>query len=53
MKIVPYMLGRLGPEVKKVSEIGGEMTVQIPNKYSSKFKDFFEEFDQDLQRLGI
>ena len=52
-KIVPYMLGRLGPDIHKVSEIAGEMTVQIPNKYSAKFKDFFEDFDNDLTNLGI
>ena len=44
-KIVPFMLERLGPDIQKVSEIAGEMTVQIPNTYSSKFKDFFEDFD--------
>ena len=52
-KIEPFMLERLGPDVQKVSEIAGEMTVQIPNAYSSKFKDFFEDFDNQLTDLGI
>ena len=47
------MLERLGPDIQKVSEIAGEMTVQIPNSYSSKFKDFFEDFDNQLEDLGI
>ena len=53
MKILPYMLSRLGPDVQKVSEIGGEMTIQIPSKYSSEFKDFFADFDNDLDKLDI
>ena len=44
-KIEPFMLEHLGPNVQIVSEIAGEMTVQIPNEYASKFKDFFEDFD--------
>ena len=47
-KILPYMLTRLGPDVQKVSEIAGEMTIQIPSKYSPHFKDFFADFDNDL-----
>ena len=45
-KIEPFMLEHLGPNVQIVSEIAGEMTVQIPNEYASKFKDFFEDFDE-------
>ena len=44
-KIEPFMLEHLGPNVQIVSEIAGEMTVQIPNEYAPKFKDFFEDFD--------
>ena len=29
------------------------MTVQIPSKYSSSFKDFFADFDNDLEELDI
>ena len=52
-KVVPYLVSKLGPEVLKVSEIAGEMTIQIPNKYSVYFKDFFTEFDADLESLDI
>ena len=53
LKIIPYLISRLGPDVHKVSEIAGEMTIQIPNKYSSNFKDFFSDFDNDLDKLDI
>lgn len=52
-KVLPYLISKLGPEVTKVSEIAAEMTIQIPNKYSSHFKNFFTEFDQDLDKLDI
>ena len=52
-KILAYMMARLGPDVHKVSEIAAEMTIQIPSKYCSKFKDFFEDFDNDLEKLDI
>ena len=52
-KIIPYLAERLGPEVMKLTEIRGEMTVQIPREYTFKFKDFFSEFDNDLAALDI
>lgn len=36
-----------------MSEVSSELTFQIPLKLSSKFKDFFERFDVDLDDLGI
>ena len=52
-KILPYMINKLGSDVQKVSEIAGEMTIQIPSTYSSEFKDFFADFDNDLEKLDI
>ena len=42
----PFLKDRLGDEVRKLSEIGKEITFQIPQEVSCKFKEFFEEFDQ-------
>ena len=52
-KIVPYMQDKLGPQVLKLTEIQGEMTIQIPREYTHLFKDFFAEFDNDLALLDI
>ena len=41
----PFLKDRLGNEVRKLSEIGKEITFQIPQEVSYKFKEFFEEFD--------
>jgi ATP-binding cassette subfamily A (ABC1) protein 3 len=43
----------LGAEVKKLSEINTEITVQIPSSYASKFKKFFLDFDENMTRLDI
>ena len=51
--IMPYFIARLGPDVTKVSEIAGEMTIQIPNTYNNRFKEFFTAFDDDLGKLEI
>jgi len=48
-----YLHGKLGPEVKLTSEISQEVTFQIPSHLATKFQDFFETFDSDLERLGI
>ena len=40
-KVVPYLRQKLGPEIMKLSEIQGEMTIQIPRDYTYMFKDFF------------
>lgn len=52
-KIMPYLHEKLGSEVMKLSEIQGEMTIQIPRELTHKFKDFFSEFDDDLFSLEI
>lgn len=52
-QIQPYFLKHLGPEVKGFKQVSSEMTIQVPTVYSSKFKDFFEKFDLDLDKLGI
>ena len=52
-KIMPYLKEKLGPDVTKLTEIQGEMTVQIPREYTALFKDFFTNFDDDLERLDV
>ena len=52
-KVMPYLQERLGPHVTKLTEIQGEMTVQIPREYTCLFKDFFTDFDDDLANLEI
>jgi ATP-binding cassette subfamily A (ABC1) protein 3 len=39
--------------VKKLSEVSSEITYQIPTAMSGKFKDFFDEFDNSLDHLGL
>lgn len=51
--VLPYFWEKLGKEVKKMSEIQSEVTLQIPKEYASKFKTFFKNFDQDLYSLQI
>jgi ATP-binding cassette, subfamily A (ABC1), member 3 len=48
-----YLMAHLGPEVKLLQEVSSEITFQIPNALSSKFKDFFSKFDGELDQLGI
>ena len=38
---------------KKLSEISSEITFQIPYQYSGQFKEFFGNFDNDLDMLNI
>mmetsp|Transcript_6762 Transcript_6762/g.9276 ORF Transcript_6762/g.9276 Transcript_6762/m.9276 type:complete len:108 (-) Transcript_6762:642-965(-) len=40
-KVLTYLRQKLGPRVSKLSEIQGEMTIQIPREYTYMFKDFF------------
>ena len=37
-KLMPYLHERLGPTVTKMSEIQGEMTIQIPRECTPSFK---------------
>jgi len=41
------------PNIMKLQEVSGEISFQIPRENSSKFKEFFERFDQNLQRLQL
>ena len=36
-----------------MSEIGKEMTFQIPTEYKVHFKTFFDQFDKNINGLGI
>lgn len=51
-KVGPYLKDKLG-EVKMLSEVSSEITYQIPASLSNKFKNFFEEFDNKLNSLGL
>lgn len=51
--ILPYIVEQLGDKVIKQSEIQSEMTLTIPNCYSEKFVEFFQNFDRDLEKNGI
>jgi ATP-binding cassette subfamily A (ABC1) protein 3 len=51
-KVGKYLEEKIG-EVKKLSEVSSEITYQIPTALSYKFKDFFADFDNDLDKLGI
>ena len=50
---MPYLHSKLGNQVTKLTEIAGEMTIQIPREYTSAFKEFFTDFDNDLAQLDI
>ena len=41
------------PDILKLQEVSGEISFQIPRENSGKFKEFFEKFDQDLERLKL
>ena len=47
-----YLEEHIG-DVKKLSEVSSEITYQIPTALSHKFKDFFQLFDKDLDKLRI
>lgn len=50
---MPYLKQRLGEDVSQLTEIQGEMTVQIPRECTGFFKEFFTDFDNDLEMLDI
>ena len=41
------------PDILKLQEVSGEISFQIPRENSGRFKEFFEKFDQDLERLKL
>ena len=51
--IVEHLTTKLGPDIKKLSEISTEITFQIPVECAPLFKEFFIEFDQRLESFGI
>jgi len=53
MVIGPYLIEKLGAEVKKISEVSSEISYQIPTTLSHRFTEFFENFDTDLPQLGV
>ena len=53
MVIGPYLIEKLGPQVKKISEVSSEISYQIPTTLSHRFTEFFGSFDADLPQLGV
>ena len=51
-QIDKFILEKLD-NTKKIQEVSGEITYQIPSESSHLFKKFFEEFDDCLDALGI
>jgi archaellum component FlaC len=47
-----YLQNKLG-EVFLLSEVSSEITYGIPNENVTKFKAFFKDFDNDMEKLGI
>lgn len=41
------------PESHKLQEVSTEITYQIPEAASHRFKDFFEALDKDISKYGI
>ena len=39
--------------VKKLQEVSSEIAYQLPTSSSKQFKKFFQDFDQNLDTLGI
>lgn len=52
-EVLPYFESNLGYGVRKFTEVGTELSITIPTDYSSKFKRFFVELDENLKRLNI
>lgn len=41
------------PDIMKLQEVSGEISFQIPKENSSNFKEFFEKFDANMERLKL
>ena len=52
-EIESYLKAELEGDIRKLSEIGREITFQVPVEASKSFKTFFEKFDKDIANLGI
>jgi ABC-type multidrug transport system ATPase subunit len=52
-KRVKGMVKQAVPDVKLLSNIGSEMTMQLPLSASENFQSLFEAFDADQKQLGI
>ena len=50
--IQPYLEAELG-DVEKLSEVSSEITFKIPSDKAPMFQEFFEKFDNELNRLDI
>ena len=47
-----FVLGSVNG-AKKLQEVSSEITYQLPTGSSSQFKQFFADFDENLEKLGI
>lgn len=46
--VLPYFEKHLGYNVRKFTEVSGEMSIAVPTEYSPLFQKFFLKLDQDL-----
>jgi hypothetical protein len=51
--LLPYLHKNLGVKTQMTSEIQNEITIKIPEIYSSKFTNFFADFDTKLPLLKV
>lgn len=49
-EVEEFLKGEI-PNIVKLQEVSGEISFQIPKDNASRFKEFFENFDQNLERL--
>jgi len=51
-KILRYLEENLGP-AELIQEVYSEISFGVSDDVATKFKDFFEKFDRDLDKLGV
>jgi len=47
------IINRRVPDAKVVTDVGAELTVQLPFSSSSEFQSLFTYFDDNLESLGM
>lgn len=48
----PFIAKRI-PEAVKLQEVSTEISFQLPHHAASRFKDFFNDLDRELDRLQL
>lgn len=52
-QLVDEYISKKLPEATKLQEVSTEISYQLPEQVSGKFKDFFNSLDKDLEKLGL